>query len=576
MHDHFLADIGKCILGAALLGLPAYLCRLPLILAYLAAGVLLGPHLGFGFVQDPQSISALSEIGLVLLMFILGLEIDVRKLIQAGKAVLVNGATQFLGCALLACLFFWPMKGLLATAGPYGLLYLAVACSLSSTLVVVKILSDRMELDVLTSRITLGILVIQDLWAIAFLAVQPDVAGLHASALVVSLSKATFLVLASFLTAKFVLPPLFRRVGKQPELMLIIALGWCFAACGLANSLHLSLEMGALVAGISIASFPYHLDVAAKVSSLRDFFITLFFVSLGLQIPIPTVQVLTLAGAVVAFVLLSRLLTVFPVLYLLHYGNRASLIPAVNLSQLSEFSLVLAALGAGYGHVKPELVSVFILAMVFTALISSLAIPSGHELYQRCNGWLQKLGFKDRLKDEGKDPFGQGEAPRLVVLGFFREASSLLQEMFSRTSEAERKQMLVVDFNPEVHARLKTLGIACKYGDIGHVDTLRHLGLDRAKVILCTVPDHFLKGTNNLQLLVNLRQLAPEARIVVTADTFQAARDLYEAGAAYVLVPRLVTSHYLADVLSRIQSGSGDAIRQGAAAFVQKRQEVLP
>lgn len=577
VHDaHLLRDIGAGVLGAALVGLPAYLLRLPLLLAYIAAGVLLGPHLGLGIVQDPASIGVISEIGLVLLLFILGLEIDLRKLVQAGRAVLINGVTQFLGCFALGWLFFG-LLGWRNGEGRFDLVYLAVACSLSSTLVVVKILSDRFELDTLTSRITLGILVLQDLWAITFLAVQPDLADLRMTALALSLGRAALLVLASWLAARFLLPFLFARAGKQPELMLIMALGWCFAMCGLADALHLSREMGALVAGVAIASFPYQTDMAAKVSSLRDFFITLFFVALGLQIPRPTGEVLGLAGAITGFVVLSRFLTVFPVMYLLRYGNRASLVPALNLSQLSEFALVLAALGVSYGHVSPELLPAFVLALVATALTSSVLIPAGHTLYRWANGPLEALGLRDRV-DDGTHGGGAGHGgppPQIVLLGFFREASSLLHAMATRDLAATRRKLMVVDFNPEAHHKLHEMGIRCAYGDISHVDTLKHLHLDQARVLVCTIPDHLFKGTSNHKLLMQLRALAPKSRIVVTAETLVSAREMYCDGADYVFLPRIIASRSLADVLERLRTARGHAIRARGVAELTRRREIL-
>lgn len=575
MHDNLLSDIGKAILGAAILGLPAYLFRVPLLLAYLVAGVILGPHLGFGLIKSSESISTLSEIGLVLLMFILGLEIDLRKLLQAGKAVLLNGLTQFIGCMILALLFFGYL-GFGKETGQYGLVYLAVACSLSSTLIAVKILSDRMELDALTSRITLGILVLQDLWAIGFLAVQPNLANLNISSLSLSFGKALLLVVTSWLFARHILPHVFSRVGKQPELMLITAMAWCFSVCGFADSLNLSLEMGALVAGISIASFPYHLDVAAKVTSLRDFFITLFFVSLGLQIPMPTMQVLVLSMGIIVFVLLSRVLTVFPVLHFLKYGNRASLLPALNLSQLSEFALVLAALGVNYGHVSRDLLSAFTISMVVTALISSIIIPSGHSIYRYVTPWLERMGFQDHVSDASPEVKDGQQLPQVVLLGFYREASSLLQEMLSRYSKSAIEKLMVVDFNPEAHHKLKEMGIQCQYGDIGHADTLKHLDLSSAKLLVCTIPDHLLKGTSNLKLLRTLKRIAPIAKIIVTAETIISAREMYKDGADYVFIPRLVTAHYLADVVERIQIESGPSLKEGAIAHLEKRIEVLP
>ncbi len=575
MHESLLFDIGKAVIGAALLGIPAFILRLPLLLAYIAAGVILGPHIGFGYVKSANSIATLSEIGLVLLMFILGLEIDLRKLLQAGRAVLINGFTQFTGCLLLALGFFAVLK--FNNLGNYGLVYLAVASALSSTLIVVKILSDRMELDALPSRITLGVLVLQDLWAIGFLAIQPNLTELKISLLAISVSKVGMLVFVSWIFAKFVLPKLFARSGKQPELMLILAMAWCFAMCSLADMFHLSLEMGALVAGVSIAAFPYHVDIAAKVASLRDFFITLFFVSLGLRIPQPTVDVLILAVAIIGFVSISRLLTVFPVLHFMGYGNRASLLPTINLSQVSEFAIVLASLGVNYGHITNDILSAFIIAMVATALMSSLIIPKGHNMYKLINPLLQKLGFGDSI--------GRGDTQtnqvtdthaKIILLGFYREASSLLYEMLNRYTQSTIEKMLVVDLNPEAHMRLKKLGVSCKYGDISNPDTLRHLHLEHATLLICTIPDHILKGITNLKLLKVLKALAPNARIIVTAESIVAARKMYNEGADYVFIPRLVGAFYLADVIERMQNEGVNAIKSGGMEYIKNRDEIIP
>lgn len=575
MHGHTLMrDVGVAILGAAAFGFPAQLLGMPLLLAYLAAGVVLGPHLGFGVIQSAESIATLSGIGLVLLMFILGLEIDVRKLMQAGRAVLVNGVTQFLSCALLAAGLFW-LLGYRVGGGRFDLVYLSVACSLSSTLVVVKLLSDRMELDSLTSRISLGILVIQDLWAITFLAVQPNLDDLRGQVLALSLGRAVVLVLVSYTLARFLLPAIFRRIARHPEMMLVTAMAWCFGICGLADLLHLSLEMGALVAGVSIASFPYHAEIAARISSLRDFFITLFFVALGLQIPSPTPSVLLLAGAIVAFTSLSRVVTVFPVLQRLRYGNRGSLVPALNLSQVSEFSLVLAALGVSLGHLSQDILSAFVLALVATVLLSSAVIPNSDRIYRGLNPLLHRIGFRDDLS-AAPEPTGPRSPPRIVLLGFYRDASSLLELLRRRNPDGPKDDLLVVDFNPEAHHRMKDLGIRCKYGDISSTETLRHLGLDEAEILVCTIPDHVLKGTSNLELLRSLRTLAPRARVVVTAESIEAAREMYRDGADYVFLPRIVSAHHLADVLERMKSGRPESLREGAVSFLDDWEEVLP
>ncbi|HYX33429.1 MAG TPA: cation:proton antiporter [Oligoflexus sp.] len=576
MDNHSLVtDVALSILGAAALGLPAYLLRLPLVLAYLAAGLILGPSLGLGLVRDPQSIATLSEIGLVLLMFILGLEIDLRKLMRAGRAVLINGVTQFAGCTGLALGMFY-LLGYQNRGNDYTLTYLAIAGSLSSTLVVVKVLSDRLELDLMTSRITLGILVLQDLWAISFLALQPNLDQLAADTIFLSLAKAVFLISASWLAARYVLPHVFQRIGKQPELVLVAAMGWCFGISGLAGWMQLSREMGALVAGISIAAFPYHTDIAAKITSLRDFFITLFFVALGMQIPSPSMGVITLAGWLTFFVIFSRLLTVSPVLFILGYGSRGSLVPAINLGQMSEFSLVLATLGVSLGHVPRDFLSACILTLVASFLISSVLMPKVHVIHNFLSPWFEKLRIREPEPVKEQTDEAERKVPRIVLLGFYREASSFLEELTRRHTQTFLQDVLVVDYNPETLAKLHERNVQAVYGDVAHSETLRHLHLDKAAIIISTVPDHLFKGTSNLKLLRTLQDLAPQAMHIVTAETIDAARQMYAQGASYVFIPRIVAAHYLVDVIERIQSNRLDAIKQGAEKFISKWQETLP
>lgn len=575
MDSHtLLQDVAFAIVGATVLGIPAYMLRMPLVLAFLLSGILLGPTLGLGIIRSAESIATLSEIGLILLMFILGMEIDIRKLLRAGKAVLANGIGQFLACSVLAVGFF-SIFGYLNRPGDYSLTYLAVATSLSSTLVVVKMLSDRMELDLLTSRITLGVLVFQDLWAIAFLALQPNLQNLQVYSVFVSLAKAVLLIAISWAAAKYLLPRIFKSVAKQPELVIVLAMGWCFGVCGLAGKLSLSVEMGALIAGVSIASFPYHLDIASKITSLRDFFITLFFVALGMQIPMPTWEVLGLAGLMVVFVIASRLLTVFPTLHFMRYGFRASLIPALNLAQMSEFSLVLTALGVAYGHIPRTLLSAATIALVVSLLIASFVIPQGYAIYRWIAPLLEKIGIKDHLMASEPQKQTSGKH-KIVLVGFYREASSFVEEIIRRHSQTIVDQLMVIDYNPETLDKLQQRGIAAIYGDIGHPEVLKRQSFSDASLIISTIPDMQLKGTSNLKILHALKKLAPQSRIIVTADTLEKARELYRHGADYVFIPRLVTAHYLVDVIERVQNDRMDQIKQGAEKFLSTWTETLP
>src|SRR3954464_16096776 len=285
MH-HLLNDIGIALLTATVLGLIAHWLRQPIILGYLLAGAMVGPQMGFGWIKEADSIEIISEIGLILLLFIIGLELDVKALLAAGRQLLVAGFGQFLICVALGV-------GVFAIFG-YGLsgtksdgLYFALMCGLSSTAVVVKLLYDKGELDTLPGRMTLGVLVIQDIYAIFVLAFQPNFSNPSFAPVAKALFWTVVLLVAGFAFSKFVLRWVFSSITKAPEMVVAVSLGWCAAVAGTAAWMGLSKEMGALVAGLCIGAFPYSIHVTAKTLPLRDFFLTLFFMSLGLKITAP-------------------------------------------------------------------------------------------------------------------------------------------------------------------------------------------------------------------------------------------------------------------------------------------------
>ena len=278
-----LTSIGFSIIVAAVLAFLARRLNQPLILGYILAGAVLGPHVGFHVVTDEASIELIAEIGLILLLFLIGLEISLPRLLQAGRAITVTGLLQVPICAGLAWLALGPVVA--STGGQFDRLYLSFAGALSSTLIVVKLLSDKFELSTFGGRVTLGVLIFQDLYAIAFLAIQPNLQNLQAMLLLRSLVAGVGLVGGAWVMARFVLPAYFRVIAKSSELVVVSAMAWCFLVAGVAGWAGLSKEMGALIAGVVIASYPYGTEVISRVGGVRDFFLTLFFVALGPQDP---------------------------------------------------------------------------------------------------------------------------------------------------------------------------------------------------------------------------------------------------------------------------------------------------
>src|SRR3954449_904945 len=429
MHE-LIRDITLCILFAWVLGLLAHFFRQPLILAYLIAGFLIGPF-GTGLVKSQESISIISELGLIFMLFMIGLEIDLKKIVRAGRVILFAAAGQLIGGCLLGVLFFMGISRVLGGGGFDGL-YLSIACTLSSTVIIVKVLYEKRELDTLPGSITLGVLVLQDIFAILFLAVQPSLADLQVSVILLSIARVVALVVTALVLSRYVLPPLFHQIARRPELVLLGALAWCFLIGEIAEFLHLSREMGSLVAGVSLSTFPYALDVTAKVTTLRDFFITLFFVALGMTIPIPNSSVIGLAFIIAAFTVVSRVVTTFAPLYFLRQGLRASLLPAINLAQISEFSLVVIQTGITAGHIKTQTASAASFAFVVLAVLSTFVMARSDQVTRGLIGPLKRIGLRDL--DDGNDAdagheAGHGEARRIVILGFFRAASALLSEI---------------------------------------------------------------------------------------------------------------------------------------------------
>jgi Kef-type K+ transport system membrane component KefB len=439
-------------------------------------------------------------------------------------------------------------------------------------MIVVKLLYDRFELDTTAGRVMLGILVFQDIWAILFLALQPNLRSPAISILVLSLVKGALVVAFALLVSKQVLPKLFKAVAKIPELMVLGALAWCFGIVLIAANLGLSTAMGALIAGVSLSTFPYNLDVIAKVVSLRDFFITLFFVSLGTKIGHPTVDVLTVALAGSAFLIVSRFLTITPILGAFGKGSRVSFVAGLDLGQISEFSLVIVTLGVGLGQVDARVLDIVLWMLVITSVLSTYAISNSHAIYQAMSPLLRRIGFHDAdvlVKEGGHEP------PRpIVFLGFARQASSLLEELI-RQDASVVDRITVVDFNPEVRAGLDARMVHCIYGDISHADTLHHAKVPEAKVILSTIPDSVLKGTSNVRILRQLRAMAPDAKVIVTSEVLDHAREMYLEGAAYVLVHRFVGATHLAPVVFAAERGLGAELADHGATELLGRREVL-
>ena len=544
MHG-LLTDIGIVVITATIIAFIMQQLKQPIILGYLIAGIIVGPEIGRQIVTEPENIEVISEIGLILLLFIIGLELNLKSIISSGKQLMAVGIGQFVFCVMLGAVVF-ALAGFELGDGNLEVLYLSLLCALSSTAIVVKSLNDKFELDTLPGKMSVGVLIIQDLWAIIILAFQPNFNDLQFSIIGLAMVKSIILVAAGFLVSKYVLSRIFESVSKSPEMVVSISLAWAALVAATAGWMDLSIEMGALIAGVSISTFPYSIHVTAKALPLRDFFMTLFFVSLGMEIVAPETGIIVQSVGLVVFIIFSRFITIVPILLATGAGLRTAFVASLNLSQLSEFSLVVASIGVGLGHISEHIFAVLIYTMAFTSIISSYFIKYNHQIYHAFEHLLNRLGLKS---PGAATPAEAGRhAYPIVILGYHRGAKSLLDTLSAKSPELLSK-VLVLDFNLEVLNELRNMQVAGVFGDISHLDTLEHTHLEEAEIIISTIPDVLLKGTNNLELVRACRSLNPTATIVATADLTEQVDELKRAGANEVLLPYSMAGEYLAGYL---------------------------
>ncbi|NNK34035.1 MAG: hypothetical protein HKP02_12975 [Xanthomonadales bacterium] len=572
-------DIGISLLAAGLLGVLFTKLKIPTIAAPLVAGVLIGP-IGLGQVTDPENIDTIAQLGFILLLFLIGLEIDFKKILGSGKPIIVTGLLQYpltilFGIGVTKLMLMLGIGGSLLAESTHAPLYVGVVLAGSSTLLVVKLFQEHFELDTVPGRLALGILIFQDIWVIIAILIQPNLQNPELGLIAMSFLGILLLTLFTVIVALFFVGRAFEWIAKTPEMTLMGALAWCFivvfvginldaffeATYGRSFHMAVGSGMAALIAGASIANLPSSTEIITKVATVKDFFITLFFVALGVSIPMPeSWDVIIIAVTLAVFAIIARQLIFFPLFYWTGVDQRNAQVSSIRLAQISEFGLVICFLGAKLGHLSPSLTSAVIFAFVITALATPILYGRAYEIHRWIRPALEKVGFKappeTGLEEEG------GHA--LALLGFHRDASSLLYNIAQSDPELV-KQTLVVDFNVALHSGIAATGATVKYGDLANPETLHHLGLNACQVIVCTIPDDLLRGITNRQLVHVVREMAPHAAIIANAIAIDEIQKVYEAGADYVYLNRFEAAWTLQRA---VQAG----IEQEIDQFRNKRQ----
>ena len=559
-------DIGLSLLLAGLLAVLFYRLKIPSIAAFLTAGFIAGPG-GAYLVADLDSIAVIAEFGLILLLFVIGLELDFRKIISSGRIIIVTGLLQFplsvlAGFGLAKLLF---LLGATSLGSGFAPLYLGIVIAASSTLLVVKLFQESFQLDTTSGRVSLGLLVFQDIWAVVVIAIQPNFSNPEIGPIISALAGIAILATLVVGVARYVLPVLFRWISSSPELLLVGGVGWCFGIVFLGGNLDVAAEalfgfsphisvgsgMSALIAGACIANLPYSGELLGKVGIVKDFFVVLFFVGLGMNIPVPQgAEVLLLALLFAIAAIAIRYLVFFPLLYWNGLDRRNAIVSSTRLGQISEFSLIIAYTGVGLGHIDAQFNSATIFAFVITALITPLLFRNSDRIYDYLAPVLGRLFFPERQVDTDTAP----ENYSLAILGFHRVASSLLLEL-KRHRPGILEHALVVDFNLHLHKAIAREGPTVHYGDLSNLEALQHAGVGRARVVLISVQDDVLKGTSNRQLVQEVRSLNPGAVIIANAIELAESERLYEAGADYVYMSRVDSAQQLLGPLTAAFEG---------------------
>ena len=582
-------DIGFSLMLAGVLAVVFTRLKIPAIAGFLAAGIIAGPQV-LGQVTDSANIDTIAQLGFIFLLFMIGLEIDVAKIRASGKAIIVTGLLQF----PLSMFFGAGVVNLLLMAGfgqgvigeyAYSAIYIGIFMAMSSTLLVIKLFQDHFELDTEPGRIALGLLIFQDIWAIVVILMQPNFDNPQIFPILMSFVGIGVLLLITVGLSRYLAAVGFGWISKVPEIIQVAAIGWCFMVVFLGLSLdsitetvfgvnlHLSVSSGmaALIAGATIANLPFSTEIVTKVGSVKDFFITLFFIGLGMSIPIPASwEVPIYAVFLAGLAILSRQFIFFPLLWLTGVDQRNAQVSSIRLAQISEFGLVIAYLAIQNNHISPELSAAVIFAFVLTALVSPALYSHAYPIHRVMQPLLSSIGFK-----APPDHVGEQETTyALALLGFHRVASSLLFDL-ERMDKDLVEKTLVVDFNVANHPAIAASGATVKYGDLSNHETLLHAGIDKARVILCTVQDDQLRGITNKKLVGAVRRLNTEALIIANAIDLSAVPKLYAAGADYVFLSRTDTARALIPIVEGALAGTLDIHRDEQDRDLATRKEVM-
>ena len=512
----------------------ARLLKQPLIIGYIISGIIVGP-LMLNLIPNTETLQTFSEFGVAFLLFIVGIHLSPKVIKEVGKISLITGIGQVVFTSVIGYFI-----GIWLGFSPVTSAYIAVALTFSSTIIIMKLLSDKDSLDRLFGKISIGFLLVQDLIAIIILIVVSSFSnGVNASEIIVStFVKGGIIVVFLLPISYLVLPKLSSFFAKSQELLYLFAISWGLGLSALFLYAGFSIEVGALVAGIMLSISPYSYEVSSKLRPLRDFFIISFFILLGAQMIVGNLAALWIPAVVFSvFILVGNPLIVMILMGIFGYSKNTGFMAGLTVAQISEFSLILIALGVRVGHLTNEILSLVTLVGLITIAGSTYMIMYSEKIYSLLSKYLSVFERKKtkREKDENKDY-------EYILLGENRIGFSIMKSFVKL-----RKNYVVIDFNPERVRRLSSNRINCIYGDVSNADFIDNLRVKNSKLIVSTIPEAEI----NLMLIEKIRAKNRNAVIITTARQISDVYSLYKTGADYVILPHFLGGEYTAKLIEK-------------------------
>jgi Kef-type K+ transport system membrane component KefB len=529
-----LFEIGIMMIVAGILAFIFKLIKQPRIPAYIIAGIILGP-LALGLIKNSQAIFSLSEIGVAFLLFFAGLEINLKNLKRVGKIATISGLIEISLMAIISSIILisWHFKNI-------ELVYITLVVAFSSTMIVVKMLADKEELNTLHGRIVVGILLIQDIVAIIALTVLTT--NLTFGTIADSILKAgVFMIFAIIMS--FISLPIFRASAKSSELILIMSLSFLFLFVIAAYSLGLSLVIGAFFAGVVLANSPFKTDIKGRIHPLRDFFGAILFVSLGIQLVLISKSYLSLF-----FILMFLILIIKPIVVLLSvrifgYTNRTAFLTGNSLGQSSEFALILLTQGLLLNQISQNLFSVLVFVTILTMSLSGYFFSYEAGLYKLFSFFPARVLNKIPTKKEELN-YGLSNRKKIVIFGAHRMGTLILKKF-----DKIKNEILIIDYNPDVIKSLIDKKIPCLYGDYANPEIIDKLKIINPEIIISTIPNK----EDNINLIEKTKKNNSKTIVVVVADRIHNALELYKKGADYVILPKVISGIQINEIVEKIK-----------------------